>query len=134
FSNNEIPKNQCDQESCHGCRNGAECNIKENVEPDEVGAQAMEVVHHTEIPDSERRSANCSMTSSVRAARLPLIKTRSPGAAILLRSSAASDVDLTTVLSSRPACWAVSAIAAATFPIAINRSMPKAAAVSPASR
>ena len=49
FLNDKIPKNQRDQESRHRRGNGAERDIKEDVEANELIAQAMEVVHHGEV-------------------------------------------------------------------------------------
>jgi hypothetical protein len=51
--NDEIATSQRDQESRHRRGNGAERDIKENVEPDEVIAQVMEVVHHGETTNDE---------------------------------------------------------------------------------
>src|SRR5207244_2218255 len=48
FLNDEISTSQCDQESRHRRRNGAKRDVKENIEPNEVIAQVMEVVHHWE--------------------------------------------------------------------------------------
>src|SRR6266566_6316194 len=70
FFNNEISTSQRDQESCYRCGNGAKRDIKENIEPDEVIAQVMEVVHHGEMTNDELRSRKASMTCSVRADRL----------------------------------------------------------------
>src|SRR5205807_554559 len=97
-----------------------ECDIKENVEPDKLVAQAMEVVHHGATPTANGRLLNSSITSSVRAARLPLIRTRSPGSAILAKISAASLADVTALVFSKPARSAARTIAAATLPIAIR--------------
>jgi hypothetical protein len=93
----------------------------------------MEVVHHGGVPTGEwfvcprpfaegadRRFPNSSITRSVRAARLPLMSTRSPGSAISTKISAASVVELTALLFPNPARSAAFEIAAATFPIAIK--------------
>jgi len=69
---------------------------------------------------ADRRFPNSSITRSVRAARLPLMSTRSPGCAISAKISAASVGELTVLLFRNPACSAALAIAAATLPIAIK--------------
>ena len=53
FLNDEISTSQCDQESRHRRRNGAKRDVKENIEPNEVIAQVMEVVHHGEMTNDE---------------------------------------------------------------------------------
>ena len=53
FPNDEIPKNECDQESRYRRGDGSERDIKENVKPDELIAQAMEVVNHGEVTNDE---------------------------------------------------------------------------------
>src|SRR5439155_1069997 len=80
-SNNEVSKDQREQE-CRHCRgNGPERDIKENIEPDEPIAQVMEEVHHGELATMDCGLRNASITCSVRARRLPLMRMRSPGAA-----------------------------------------------------
>src|SRR6266480_4431138 len=134
YSNYEVSKNQREQERRHRRGNSSERDIKENVEADEPIAQVMEKVHHGELATADCGLRNASITCSVRARRLPLIRTRSPGSARSVNNSAASAVDATVELFSRPARFAASAIVAATFPMAIKRSTFNAAAVSPTSR
>src|SRR4029450_5699174 len=117
FANNEISKNQRAEEGGDGGGNRPERDIKENVEPNEVFAQPMEIVHHGEFSSDERRAAKCSITSSVRAARLPVLSAKSPGATMSCKRSAASDVELTTAVFCKPARVAPSAIATAGSPI-----------------
>src|SRR5438094_389708 len=50
FANDEIPKNQTEREPRHGRCNGTESDIKENVEPADLIAQAMEKEHHRRFP------------------------------------------------------------------------------------
>src|SRR5262249_39911000 len=87
---NEVSKRERQQKSGDCRRYGSKSDVKENIEPDELPAQVMEVVHHEEMTKFECRMPNCSMTSSVRAARLPLIRTRSPGPVSSPNNSAAS--------------------------------------------
>src|SRR6266496_204743 len=120
FLNDEISTGQRDQESCHRRGDGAERDIKENIEPDEAIAQVMEVVHHGKITGDESRSPKASMTRSVRADRLPLTRMRSPGSAISPNNSAASLVDITAVVFSRPPACAARAISSPRSPMVMS--------------
>ena len=53
FSDDEISKNERDQKSCYRRGDGSERDIKENVEPNELIAQSMEVVNHVEVTNDE---------------------------------------------------------------------------------
>jgi hypothetical protein len=50
---NEISKNQGGQKCGDRRSNGPEGDVKKNIEPDEVPAQVMEVVHHGEVTNAE---------------------------------------------------------------------------------
>ena len=94
---NEVSKRKGQQKSGDRRGYGSKSDVKKNIEPDEPPAQVMEVVHHEEMTKVECRIPNCSITSSVRAARLPLISTRSPGLAIWPNNSAAALFDCADV-------------------------------------
>ena len=79
FSNDVIPKEQREDERGDRRRNRAKSDVKENVEAADLLAQAMEIIHHRACPPPAECLANSSSTRSVRAERLPLIRTRSPG-------------------------------------------------------
>jgi hypothetical protein len=53
FSDDEIPENERDQKSRYRRSDGSERDVKENVEPNELIAQSMEVVHHGEVTNDE---------------------------------------------------------------------------------
>jgi hypothetical protein len=50
---NEISKNQSGQKCGDRGSNGLEGDVKENIEPDKVATQVMEVVHHGEVTTAE---------------------------------------------------------------------------------
>src|SRR5947207_10764232 len=132
-SNHEISEQERENK-CRDCgRDRAKRDVKENVEAADLFAEAMKIIHHTRALSGELCFANASITSSVRARRLPLIKMRSPGAAISNSSSAASDVDPTTLLFSSPAFFAAREMIAPISPMPIKWSTPNAAAASPTS-
>ena len=106
YSDDKVSKNQRAEECRDRGRDGSESDIKENVKPDELIAQAMEIVHHGEMTISECEVLNASITCSVRARRLPFTSTRSPGAAISPNKSAASAVDPTIAVFLSPASLA----------------------------
>src|SRR5205823_8340542 len=131
--NNEISKQQRHHERSDRRGHGAKGDVRENVEPADLVAEPVKKIHHTRALSGELCFANASITSSVRARRLPLIKMRSPGAAISNSSSAASDVDPTTLLFSSPAFFAAREMIAPISPMPIKWSTPNAAAASPTS-
>src|SRR5882724_6147269 len=90
FANHEISERERENERGHRSRDGAERNVTENVEAFDLLTEEVEVIHHRENSSARDRFVNSSSTRSIRAERLPLIKTKSPGAAFLSRSSAAS--------------------------------------------
>src|SRR5438874_1718981 len=119
-SNHEISEQERENK-CRDCgRHRAKRDVKENVEAADLFAEAMKIVHHTRALSGELCFANASITSSVRASRLPLIKTRSPGAAISSNKLAASDVDPTVAVFSSPAFSAARAIIAPISPMPIK--------------
>src|ERR1700720_302999 len=103
FPNNVIPENEANDKRGNGRCHGSKCDIEENVEAAELIAQPMEIVHHERAPSAGTCLENSSITRSVGARRLPLINTRSHGSAISVRSRAASVVDPTVALFSKPA-------------------------------
>src|SRR2546423_12795242 len=119
-SNHEISEqqreNKCRDRGCD-CAKG---DVKENVEAANLVAQAMKKVHHTRALSGELCFANASITSSVRASRLPLIKIKSPGAAMFRSNSAASDVDPTVAVFSSPAFSASRVMTAPISPMPIK--------------
>src|SRR6202011_5406023 len=132
-ANDEIPEQERDHERSDRRGHGAKGDVRENVECADLVAEPVKIVHHTRALSGELRFANASITSSVRARRLPLIKTRSPGAAMFNSSSAASDVDPTTLLFSSPAFSAAREIIAPISPMPIKRPRRNGAAASPTS-
>jgi hypothetical protein len=50
---NEIAKNQGGQKGGDRSSNGTKGDVKKNIEPDELPAQMMEVVHHGEVTNAE---------------------------------------------------------------------------------
>src|SRR4051794_21415347 len=120
FPNDKIPAHQRDREC--GDRGGdrAERHIGEDVQAGDFFAEAMEEVHHRALLVAGCRWLNSSMTRSVRAARLPLTRTRSPADEISARSSAAAAGVSTFATFPRPAALAASEIPAATSPIVMS--------------
>jgi hypothetical protein len=53
FSDDEIPKDERDEKSRYRRGDGSECDVKENVEPNELITQPMKVVHHGEVAKDE---------------------------------------------------------------------------------
>ena len=106
FSDDKVSKNQRAEECCDRGGDSSESDIKENIKPNELIAQAMEVVHHGELTIVDCELRNASITRSVRARRLPFTSTRSPGAAISPNNSAASAVDSTIAVFLSPASLA----------------------------
>jgi hypothetical protein len=49
----EVSKHQGEQKSGDRRRNGSESDVKENVEPDELPTQVMEIVHHGEMTNDD---------------------------------------------------------------------------------
>src|SRR5438128_11501362 len=89
LSDHEISKDERNKKSSDRRGDRAKRDIKENVEAEELFAKAVKVIHHGATPSVGCRLTNSSSTSSVRAARLPLMSTSSPGAAISVNISAA---------------------------------------------
>src|SRR5450432_2835544 len=98
FPDDVVAEEKRDGKGRDGRQDGAESDIVENVEALEPLCQAMQEKHHDAQPVSIWRFANSSSTRSVRAERLPLTSTRSPGRAASQSSSAASSADATTLL------------------------------------
>ena len=87
----KLPKISESQERGDRRRNGAKGDIKKNIEAVELLTQEMEVIHHGEVTTAGLSTAELLRAlRSVRAERLPLTRTRSPGSAISPSSSAAS--------------------------------------------
>src|SRR6266704_2155646 len=120
FSNDEITKEQRKREGSDGGDHRAKRDIVEDVEAFELLAQSMEIKHHGGHPTSDSRLANSSRTRSIRAERLPLTRTRSPGCADSCNNSAASIADAAAILFAKPAARAAATISIAPFPSAIS--------------
>src|SRR5207245_9831549 len=116
-ADDEIAEQERNREGSDCRRHRPKRHVEEIVESADLIAEAMKIEHHTRAPSGELRVAKASITSSVRASRLPLIKTRSPGVAMSIRRSAASNVDPTIELFSRPAFSAARAMVAPISPM-----------------
>src|ERR1041385_5267676 len=82
FADRKISERQREHERSHRRRDGAERDVTEDVEAFDLLAQQVEVIHHGATSSGRGFLENSSRTRSIRAERLPLIKTRSPGAAL----------------------------------------------------
>ena len=138
FQRNQLPndvvaKEKRDGEGRDRRQDSAKGDVIENIEAFELLRQAMQKKHHDAQRLSIWRLANSSSTRSVRAERLPLTRTRSPGRAFSQSRSAATSAEETTVMFVRPAACAPAAISAEPWPSVMRRLMPNDAAVSPTS-
>src|SRR3954470_1659662 len=95
FADDKVPEGKRENEGGDRRGDSAKGDVTENVESFDVVTQEMEVIHHEATSAARCLLANSSSTCSIRAARLPLIKIKSPGTAFCSRSAAASSGELT---------------------------------------